>query len=46
LKLASAKEVSYELNFADPAHFSKFFKAQKANAPHFFDFYKSASKQA
>jgi AraC family transcriptional activator of pobA len=29
----SAKEVGYELNFTDPAHFSKFFKAQTGFSP-------------
>ena len=29
----SAKEVGYELNFTDPAHFSKFFKAQTGYSP-------------
>jgi len=29
----SAKEVSYELNYIDPAHFSKFFKAQTGLSP-------------
>ncbi|MBK7964525.1 MAG: AraC family transcriptional regulator [Bacteroidetes bacterium] len=29
----SAKEVSYELNFTDPAHFSKFFKTQTGFSP-------------
>lgn len=29
----TAKEVAYELNFADPAHFSKFFKAQTGFSP-------------
>jgi AraC family transcriptional regulator, transcriptional activator of pobA len=28
-----AKEVAYELNFLDPAHFSKFFKAQTGLSP-------------
>lgn len=29
----TAKEVSYELNFADPGHFSKFFKSQTGLSP-------------
>ncbi|MBL0049639.1 MAG: helix-turn-helix domain-containing protein [Bacteroidetes bacterium] len=29
----SAKEVAYELNFLDPAHFSKFFKSQTGMSP-------------
>ena len=29
----SAKEVAYELNFTDPAHFSKFFKAHTGLSP-------------
>lgn len=29
----SAKEVAYELNFTDPAHFSKFFKIQTGLSP-------------
>lgn len=29
----SAKEVAYELNFDDPAHFSKFFKTQTGMSP-------------
>lgn len=29
----SAKEVSFELNFEDPAHFSKFFKSQTGISP-------------
>ncbi|MFT5861291.1 MAG: AraC family transcriptional activator of pobA [Flavobacteriaceae bacterium] len=29
----SAKEVGYELKFEDPAHFSKFFKAQTGSSP-------------
>lgn len=29
----SAKEVAFELNFTDPAHFSKFFKAQTGLSP-------------
>lgn len=29
----SAKEAAYELNFTDPAHFSKFFKAQTGLSP-------------
>lgn len=29
----SAKEVGYELNFDDPAHFSKFFKKQTGTSP-------------
>lgn len=29
----SAKEVAYELNFIDPAHFSKFFKTQTGLSP-------------
>ncbi|MCE3296371.1 MAG: hypothetical protein K0R65_2085 [Crocinitomicaceae bacterium] len=29
----SAKEAAYELNFIDPAHFSKFFKAQTGLSP-------------
>ena len=29
----SAKQVAYDLNFADPAHFSKFFKAQTGFSP-------------
>lgn len=29
----AAKEVAYELNFNDPAHFSKFFKAQTGISP-------------
>ncbi len=29
----SAKETGYELNFTDPAHFSKFFKAQTGLSP-------------
>lgn len=29
----SAKEVSYELNFMDPGHFSKFFKSQTGLSP-------------
>jgi len=29
----TAKEVSYELNFSDPAHFSKFFKSQTGVSP-------------
>jgi AraC family transcriptional regulator, transcriptional activator of pobA len=29
----SAKEVAYQLNFDDPAHFSKFFKTQTALSP-------------
>ncbi len=29
----SAKEVAYELNFADPAHFSKFFKSKTGQSP-------------
>jgi AraC-like DNA-binding protein len=29
----SAKEVAYELNFTDPAHFSKFFKSQTGFSP-------------
>ena len=29
----TAKEVSYELNFSDPAHFSKFFKSQTGLSP-------------
>jgi AraC family transcriptional activator of pobA len=29
----AAKEVAYELNFQDPAHFSKFFKTQTGLSP-------------
>lgn len=29
----SAKEVGFELNFTDPAHFSKFFKVQTGFSP-------------
>jgi AraC-like DNA-binding protein len=29
----TAKEVGYELNFDDPAHFSKFFKSQTGQSP-------------
>lgn len=29
----TAKEVAYELNFEDPAHFSKFFKSQTGQTP-------------
>lgn len=32
----SAKEVAYELNFDDPAHFSKFFKSQTGQSPTHF----------
>lgn len=36
----SAKEVAYDLNFSDPAHFSKFFKIQTGISPSEFNKYK------